>query len=120
MPQYILLLKGINQQLEHNSPEELQTLFEKYDTWVEDIRAEGKLKQAQKLLDDVRHEVSFRQGQVTDGPFAETKETIGGYFVVETSTMQEAIEIARTCPVVTHGGSVELREIHVGACRYSD
>jgi len=120
MAQYILLLKGINEQLDGYSPEELQTLFEKYDNWVEGIRSEGKLKQAQKLLDDVRHEISSHQGQIIDGPFAETKETIGGYFVVETNTLQEAVAMARECPVVSHGGSVELREVHVGACRYSE
>ena len=73
MPQYILMLKGINEQLDRYSPEELQKLFERYDDWVKSIRDQGKLQAAQKLIDDVRHEVSFADGKIVDGPFAETK-----------------------------------------------
>ncbi len=119
MPQYILLLRGINEQLENYSPEQLQQLLEEYDRWVESIRNEGRLRAAQKLRDEVRHEVVLQEGKVIDGPFAETKETVGGYFVVEYDTIQEAVQKARVCPVLTHGGSVELREIHSEACRYS-
>jgi len=46
-----------------------------------------------------------------DGPFAETKETIGGYFIVEAATLAEAIEITKECPSLSNGGIVELREI---------
>lgn len=119
MPQYILLLRGTNEQLDRYSAEELQRLFEKYDAWVEGFKQEDKLRAAQKLIDGVRHEVRAQDGQIVDGPFAESKETIGGFFVVECETLQDATEIAKKCPVLMHGGSVELREIHVGACRYS-
>ncbi|MCH7754273.1 hypothetical protein IH970_03990 [candidate division KSB1 bacterium] len=96
MAQFILLLRGVNEQLNHYSPEELQ-----------------------KLKDDVRHRVTVKNGEIVDGPFTETKETIGGYFVVETNELQEAVEIARKCPILSHGGSVEIQEIHLGACRQS-
>lgn len=48
-----------------------------------------------------------------DGPFAETKEVIGGYMIITANSLEEAIEVARECPgVVTPGSSVEVREIH--------
>lgn len=119
MAQYILLLRGVNEQVGDYSPQELQDLFEKYDDWVESISAAGKLRAAQKLKNETKHVVEVRDGRLVDGPFAETKETIGGYFVVETDTLDEAVAIARECPVLTHGGSVELREVHTEACRYS-
>lgn len=119
MPQYILLLKGVNENLHGKSPGELQKLFETYDAWVENIHRQDKLRAAQKLKDAVRHSVTVQNGRTVDGPFTETKETIGGYFLVETAGLQDAVELARKCPVLTHGGSVEVREIHTEACRYS-
>ena len=119
MAQYILLLRGVNEQVTDYSPEDLQNLLEEYDAWVEGIKNAGKLRGAQKLKDEVRQVVEVRNGRITDGPFTETKETVGGFFIVECDTAQEAVEIAKLCPVLTHGGSVELREIFTDACRYS-
>lgn len=119
MAQYILFLRGTNEQLDGYSAEELQQLFEKYDEWVDSFKNKDQLRTAQKLIDGVRHEVRVEDGKVVDGPFAETKETIGGFFVVECATLKEAAEIAKRCPVLIHGGSVELRELHTDACRYS-
>lgn len=119
MAQYILLLRGANEQLDTYSAEELQNLFEKYDAWVEEVKQQDKLRGAQKLKDETRYEVGVKNGKVFDGPFAETKETIGGYFVVECDKVEEAVAIAKRCPVLLHGGSVELRELWTEACRYS-
>ena len=118
MAQFILLLRGVNEQLNNYSPEELQKLLEKYDAWIESIKNGDKLIGAQKLK-DVRHQVTVKNGEIVDGPFTETEETIGGYFIIETSESQEALEIARKCPILSHGGSVEIQEIHLGACRQS-
>lgn len=119
MARFILLLRGINENLKDYSPEELQRLFEKYDNWVACISKAGKLRGAQKLKDEVRHSVMVQDAKIVDGPFTETKETIGGYFVVECGELQEAVEISKKCPVLLHGGSVELREMVTGDCRYS-
>jgi len=56
--------------------------------------------------------LSTRNGQiVVDGPFAETKETIGGYFIINAENLAEAIEITKESPTLSEGGMVELREI---------
>lgn len=119
MAQFILLLRGINENLKTYSPEELQKLFEKYDSWVAGINKADRLRGAQKLKDEVRHSVAVQNDSIVDGPFTETKETIGGYFVVECDELREAVEIAKKCPVLLHGGSVELRELLTDDCRYS-
>lgn len=119
MAQFILLLRGFNQNLKDYSPEELQRLFEKYDSWVAGINQAGKLRGAQKLKDEVRRSVTVQNDKILDGPFTETKETIGGYFVVECQELEGALEIAKKCPILLHGGSVELRELLTEDCRYS-
>ncbi|NIS49627.1 MAG: transcription initiation protein [Gammaproteobacteria bacterium] len=119
MAQFILLLRGVNEGLTNYSPEELQKLFEKYDDWVEGIRNKDKLRGARRLQDAVRHRIDAQNGKVIDGPFAETKETIGGFFLVECQEVEEAMRLAKQCPVLLHGGSVEVRQIE-DDCRYSE
>ncbi len=119
MAQYILLLRGVNEKLNNYSPEQLQRLLEKYGAWIEGIRNEDKLRGSQKLKSDVRHQVSVKNAGIIDGPFTETKETIGGYFVIETNEFQEAVKIAKACPILSHGGSVEIQEIDMDACEES-
>jgi hypothetical protein len=48
---------------------------------------------------------------MTDGPFAESKEAIGGYFLISVTSLEEAIEVARQCPALEHGAVVEIRPI---------
>jgi hypothetical protein len=56
--------------------------------------------------------VTWKKGQtVADGPFAESKEAIGGYFLVQTSDLDEALQIAKECPTLKHGLTVEVRPV---------
>jgi hypothetical protein len=56
--------------------------------------------------------LSKKQGQIlTDGPFTETKEIIGGYFVIQAASMEEAMEVSRTCPHLAYEGRVQIREL---------
>jgi hypothetical protein len=48
---------------------------------------------------------------VVDGPYAETKESVGGYFLIQAADLAEASDVARGCPILTYGGVVELREL---------
>lgn len=51
------------------------------------------------------------KGVVTDGPFAESKELVGGYFIVRAASIEEAAEIAKDCPDLALNGNVEIREV---------
>ena len=81
--------------------------------YVFDLLEKGKLKGGAPLR-PAREAVTVRATDdkplVVDGPYAETKDVIGGYFVVEVGSMEEAIELARSCPAASYGG-VELRAI---------
>ena len=112
MSQFMLFIRAGEESSEQLSPEQIQQAIQRYSAWARNLREQGKLLAAEKLKDNTGLLLSTRNGQiVVDGPFAETKETIGGYFLVEAGSLEEAIEIARECPGLSNGGVVELREI---------
>lgn len=109
--EYLLLFRGSDWTL-HLSPAELQTIMARFTTWIEGLSADGTLKAGQPLMDDIRV-VSSKNGRtvVADGPFAEAKETVGGYFLLRTASLEDAVAIARQCPTLEHGTTVEVRAI---------
>ena len=112
MSQFMLFIRGGSETSENLSPEQIQQALERYRAWAQKLRAQGKLASAEKLKDNKGLILSTRNGQVVvDGPFAETKETIGGYFIIDAVDLDEAIEIAKESPAIQNGGIVELREI---------
>jgi len=91
------------------SQEELQKLIGQNQAWFERLTAQGKAKPG-RALERRGVIVSGRNGRfVTDGPFAESKEAIGGYLVLDVETIEEAIAIAQSSPGLTYGGSIEVR-----------
>jgi hypothetical protein len=79
--------------------------------WIERLTAQGKAKPG-RALERRGAIVSGDNGRfVTDGPFAESKEAIGGYLVLNVETIDEAIAIARSSPSLAHGGSIEVRPV---------
>jgi hypothetical protein len=90
---------------------ELRKLMEQNKAWIEKLMAQGKAKPGH-ALERKAAIVSGPNGRfVTDGPFAESKEAIGGFLVVDVETMDEAISIARTSPSLPYGGLIEVRPI---------
>ena len=81
--------------------------------WSQKLGAEGKLVGGQKLRDEGGRHLSGYNGdfRVTDGPFAEAKEVIGGFFSITAADYDEAVEISKECPHLKYGGRIELREI---------
>lgn len=93
------------------SPADLQTTMAAFLAWFERLSAEGTLKAGQPLMDDARI-VSGKDGRhVADGPFTESKEAVGGYFLIEAANLDAAVAIAQQCPTLAHGGFVEVRPI---------
>src|SRR6187200_1829492 len=94
---YLLLFRG-NEWQKRLSPEELEGALGRFMGWFEALKEEGKLKGANPLYDEGKL-VSGSQGRiVVDGPFAESKEAIGGYFLVSVSGEDEAVAIAQRNP----------------------
>jgi hypothetical protein len=73
-------------------------MFERYMAWMEGLRKSGRFVSSYKLHDQTGRRLTIRGGEVIDGPFIETKEAVGGIFVVEAASLDEATEIARSCP----------------------
>ena len=114
MPKYMLLLHDPVDGFSAMSPEQMQQVIQKYMAWGDRLRQEGVLHDGQKLADEPGRVIRSRNGQarITDGPYSETKEVLGGYYTVEAGDYDGAIEIARTCPHVEYGGTIEVRQIH--------
>ena len=98
---YLLLICGEEQAMAAQAPEESSALLAEYGTFTEAMSERGVLRGGERLRPTTdATTVQVRDGKVltADGPFAETKEQIGGYFVVECSNLDEAIEVAAKIP----------------------
>ena len=109
MPKFMLLIRGGDPD-ETMSPEEMQAVIQQYVRWSQNLQSAGKLEASEKLCDDGRV-VSVKNGKIVDGPFTETKEAVGGYFMVNVADYAEACQIARECPVLKRDGVVEVRKL---------
>ncbi|MGH8046214.1 MAG: YciI family protein [Chthoniobacterales bacterium] len=93
------------------SPEELQDVADRWMAWFKRLSAEG-LVLGGHPLEETGKLVSGRGGQtVSDGPFTESKEAIGGYFMLADCTFEQALAIAKQNPALEHGLIVEVRPI---------
>ena len=113
MPKYMLLLHERTGEGGDLSPEEIQGVIQKYRDWSQRMGEAGKLVGGDKLTDDDGKVLRPDGGgvAVTDGPYAETKEVIGGYFQIEAGDYAEAVEISKTCPHLAFGGGIEIRQV---------
>jgi hypothetical protein len=93
------------------SPEEIQKVMGQWKGWYDRLIQEGKCKVGQPLEREGKV-VSGKKGRVVaDGPFAESKEAVGGYFLLQVDSLDEAVAIAKECPALEHGAIVEVRPI---------
>jgi hypothetical protein len=107
MPQYLLVLRD-NGFPDGISPEEIQAIIERYGVWMQKVRSTAGNK-----LRDAEGRVIRRNGTkttVTDGPFAEAKEVLGGYFLVDAASYDDAVKMCGDCPHLEFG-SIEVREV---------
>jgi hypothetical protein len=96
------------------SPDQIQIWMKQTMDWIGGIAAQNKFIAGNGLpFEDAR--VVRPNNVVTNGPFGEIKETIGGYIIVKADTVEEAVEFAKGCPVLQgEGNSVEVRKIARG------
>jgi hypothetical protein len=108
--EYLMLIRGTDWDKDL-SPEDLQAIMGRFERWCESLTEQGKVKGA-RPLEDRGKVITGRNGQtVTDGPFVESKEAVGGYFLLAAEDENEAVALARTCPLLGLGLSVEVRPI---------
>jgi hypothetical protein len=92
------------------SPQELQKQMERWKTWIEQLTKSGNFK-AGDPLEPGGKVVKGRKKVVTDGPYAESKDLVGGYLLVSAASLDEAVELSRGCPIFETDGIVEVRPI---------
>ena len=113
--EYMLLFRGAHWD-KNLSPEEIQKIMGQWNAWFERLTLQGKVKSAHPLEREGKL-VSGKGRTIADGPFAESKEAIGGYFLLVLDDFNEALEIAKECPTLEYGVTVEVRPV-AEQCRH--
>jgi hypothetical protein len=107
---YMLIFRG-NDWHKGLSPEEMQKISDQWMAWFKGLAEQGRAL-AGNPLEPRGKIVSGANGRiVVDGPFAESKEAIGGYFLLQVSSLDEAVAIAQACPGLPYGAKVEVRPV---------
>jgi hypothetical protein len=110
MKEFLFVFRTDYKAVPKASPEEMQARTKKWQDWIGGIAAQNKLVQTGKRL-SFDGKVVRANGVITDGPYTEIKETMGGYMFIKVETLEEAIELAKGCPILDVDGNVEIREI---------
>lgn len=92
------------------SPDVMQRQMERWRGWIADLAKQGKFKGGDPLEDGGRT-LAGKSKSVTDGPYAEAKDLVGGYLLVTAASLDEATEMARGCPIFEANGTVEVRTV---------
>ena len=112
MKDFLLLFRTDFTNMPQPSPEQMQALAKKWMDWFGSIAAQNRLTERGNRLVPAG-KVIRPNSVVTDGPYMEIKEALGGYAVVKANSLDDAAELGKSCPVLNYGGSVEVREIMV-------
>jgi hypothetical protein len=108
MSQFVYLYRGVEA---GRSPERMQQSLQKWMAWMKQLSDQGHIKDSGQPLELSGRVVKGKEKKVIDGPFAETKEIVGGYTVIEAADLDEAVELSKGCPIFDGGGSVEVRAV---------
>lgn len=112
MTHYLLLMGGADLDKRSGNAARTPVILERYMAWMRSLQERGSYVSSHKLHDQTGKRLTVRGGQVVDAPFVETKEAIGGIFLIQAESLEEATALARECPVLLlQNGYVELRVI---------
>ncbi|HXT12601.1 MAG TPA: YciI family protein [Candidatus Angelobacter sp.] len=109
--QYLLLVQGGSCQDGGLSAEQMQAKMTEVYAWIDGLTKKGVMSAAQPLTPDRKIVSGKNGGIISDAIATESKEAVGGYFIVTAATMDEAVKIASTCPMFKYGGQLEVRQI---------
>lgn len=110
MKQFLLLLHEDIQKMSELSPKEMQEIANAHMVWADKLAKEGHL-----ISGDGLHEkgvmITGKDCIIKDGPYLESKEIIGGYYLLQASDLETIVELAKECPTHLFGGTTEIRQI---------
>jgi hypothetical protein len=112
MKKFIMLLHDAGSFPADISPDQIQAIIQRYVTWRQTIQKNGRKVEGHKLTDGQGRIMRGATGhpKVTDGPYAEAREVIGGLFIVEANSYDEMVELSKDCPHLDFG-TIEIREV---------
>ena len=111
MTKFLYLFRGGDKMMSEMSPEETQAHMQEWGTWMQGLAEKGQLIDGLPLNGGGK-QVSGNGSVITDGPFAEGAEIVGGYLMVNAENLDEAVEISKGCPILqAPDGNIEVREI---------
>ena len=105
----MLIFHGGNHGVEQ-SPEQMQASMGKWMAWIEKLNKAGQYVSGEPLLPGGKM-ITGKKKTVTDGPYTEGKEVVGGYFVIKAANMDEAVSICDDYPGYESGGTVQVRQV---------
>jgi hypothetical protein len=108
MEKFMYLFRGGNDM--GNSPEERQAHMQKWYQWMQSLSQNGTFVAGEPLQGGGK-QVNGKNKVVTDGPFTEAKEIVGGYLIVNANDIDHAVEISKGCPIFDSNGKLEVRPI---------
>jgi len=110
MKEFMLIFSGPDFSKLGFSPEQMQAHFAKWGAWIEGIKQKGNYVDGRPLSPGGKI-VKGKVPVITDGPFAEAKEIVGGFLIINASSLDEAATISKAAPDMEFGGQVEVREV---------
>jgi hypothetical protein len=93
------------------SPEQSEQIMQKWATWLKQLEDKGHMKDRGQPLEAEGKVVKGDGKLITDGPYAESKDIVGGYTLVQAKDLTHAAELAKGCPIFERGGLVEVRPV---------
>ena len=108
MSEFVFLYRGGEN---GRSPERAQQMMQKWMAWLKDLAQKGHIKDQGQPLERVGKLVKGSQKTVTDGPFAEAKDVVGGYTLIQARDLDQAVELSKGCPILEVDGAVEVRPV---------
>jgi hypothetical protein len=109
MSEFVYLYRGGERPT--GSPEQMQQQMQKWMAWMKELSEKGHIKDPGHPLERTGKLVQGKQKMVTDGPFAESKDVVGGYTLVQAKDLADAVQLTSGCPILDIGGFVEVRPI---------
>ena len=108
MSEFVYLYRGGESA---RSPEKMQQMMQKWMGWLKELGEKGHIKDQGQPLERTGKLVKGKQKTVTDGPFAEAKDVVGGYTLIEARDLAQAVELSKGCPIFEVDGAVEVRPV---------
>ena len=108
MSEFVYLFRGGERK---QSPQEMQAQMQKWMNWIKELSEKGYIKDRGQPLERTGKVVKGEKRVITDGPYPESKDLVGGYMLVEARDLAHAAELSSGCPIFEFGGLVEVRPV---------